>query len=439
MPAKETSVKTAKSQKAVEFTEKERSGFLTQLEITFLIFLLKKLSSAQKPLSARKLANYMSSLTGEEHSEKTILRKLKKLCLLQNDPDDTLISNTLFLTFGGTVEESTNLSSGSDSKKVQTKYYFKPLLDASDIAMICGTITSNRFLSQKEKDYLLSRQHTLTVFDGGEEINGAEMEEQAFFPTELPEKPLRSKDLSTDASRLLYHINQLYEAIEKGYQIQLIYGTYDLDEHHFRSIKFRPKNAQTPYTLNPYAMLWNNGEYYLLATHDGHENPVHFRVDRIVSVHPVILSDRPRNYQERAPLPDSLKPFFQMSGNGIGEFMPQKYTAKYPLMGIYDEEDSTACTIECTATTLSILIDTFGAECLTIRHSPLPHDASETDLHGNPQQFFAVQMREVQYDNILQFCLQHHSSLTALKPTRLVTDIARELELSLQKYRKLAK
>ncbi len=408
----------------------QHKNFVTQLEISLLIYVLKKFSSKEKPLYASKIAQYIGLITGEVHSPKTIKRKLDMLCQLQNseDEDAEMLSNTLFHTFGGSVMEATN-EDAPNIKTVHARFYFQPLLDASDVALICGAITSNRYLTPQEKKYLLSRQQTLSICDDTAE-NVEEVEAYTFTPQLLPPKPIPN---NRHAHNLLHLVNQLHNAIENQYQIQIIYGIYDSDPNNFKKIRFHARNEHKPYTLNPYALLWNHGAYYLLATHDGHDNPVHFRVDRIISVKSKPMEADATKRQPRAPIPEMLKPFFEPEGT---ELNVEKYTATYPLMGIYDDADTQSCLIECTATTLSILIDHFGMN-LHIQPSPLPHGEEELDFHGNPQRFFAVQIKQVQYDNILQFCLQQHSSITALRPARLVEDIQKGLQQTLQKYQRV--
>ena len=422
---------------------KERKNFMIQLEMPIIVYILKKCSSKEKPLYASEIGRYMEMITQEKHNTKNMQRKLKKLCLLQNDADEEIVSNTLFLTFGGCVVEVTNENT-PNIKKIQTRYYFKPLLDTSDVALICGAITSNRYLTPQEKKYLLTREQTLSLCsDTAESI--AQIKEY-FTPQLPPDKPNVSlkqafakqtsvKPSSTkQASGLLHLVNRLHDAIENKYQLQIIYGIYDSDPANFKQIRFHARNENKPYTLNPYALLWSNGAYYLLATHDGHDNPVHFRVDRIISARPKALETDATQRKPRSPLPEALKPYFLEDG---AELDVSKYTATYPLMGIYDAADTQNCFIECTATTLSILIDHFGT-ALSIQPSPLPHGDDELDFHGNPQQFFAVQIKQVQYDNVLQLCLQQHSSITALHPRRLVEDVQKGLNLALQKYQRVA-
>ena len=411
-------------------SNEDRSKILTQLEIPLLMFILKKLSHKDHPLSANKIADYLNLLTHHVHSEKTILRKLKNLCLLQRNEDDELINNTLFLTFGGYVVEIIN---NSPTKKYsQSRFYFSPLLDASDLALICGTITSNRYLTPQEKAYLLSREQTLSSADANTVDFTKNLENQKIFPKKLCQKPKLEKTYSTMSVNLLHHVNQLYDAIENEYQIELIYGIYDNPNNGSRRIHFRPRNPKKPYLINPYAMLWNGGSYYLLATHNGHSNPVHFRIDRIISIKAVTLPEDVTKKQPRAALPQELFPFFIQKGDSL-TFLPEKYTAVYPLMGIYDEANYMDCHIECTADTLSILIDTFGND-IAILESPLHHEPSEVNFHGKPQQFFMVQLKQVQYDNVKMFCLQQHSSVTALHPKKLVEDITNDLYASFSKY-----
>ena len=407
--------------------EKNRSKFLSQLEIPLLMFILKKLSYKEHPLSAAKVADYLNLLTQKEHSEKTILRKLRNLCLFQSNPNDEIVNNTLFLTFGGYVVEVTN-----NTKRTQSHFYFSPLLDAGDLALICGTIASNRYLTPQEKAYLLSREQTLSSADAENVDFTKNLEDQDIFPTALCQKPSLEKAFSPKAVNLLHHVNQLYDAIENDYQVKLVYGIYDMPDNGSRCIQFHPRNADKPYTINPYAMLWNGGAYYLLATHNGHDNPVHFRVDRIISIKPVTHPDDVTQKQPRAALPEELFPFFSKKNNVL-TFLPDKYTAVYPLMGIYDEANRMDCHIECTADTLSILIDAFGSK-ISIVPSTLPHEPGEVNFHGKPQHFFMVQLKQVQYDNVKQFCLQQHTSITALHPPKLVEDIAKELKASLDKY-----
>ncbi len=415
------------------FSAENRDKFLTQLEIVNLIYILKEFSSKEQPISAGKIAVHMKNLTYGNHSPKTILRKLQKLMLLQNDPKEEAITNALRQTLGGLAAEDSNAQNHNIVKK-QSRFYFQPLLDESDISLICGAVTSNRYLSEEEKDYLIARIKTLSVKSTPLHKAATQEQEQRLHTIVLPEKPEHINADSTMPANLLHHVNQLHDAVQKGYMVQLQYGVFDLNPKKLWQILFHTKNTKNPYLLNPYALLWNGGAYYLLATHKGHTNPVHFRVDRITGLKPLTAKQDATVKEPREPLPESLHPFFPLYSKGNMKFDSELYTSRYPLMGIYNDAALIDCGIECTESTLSILIDTFGSS-LHILPSPLPHSKEDlVDLHGNPQHYFTVKIRQVQYDNILQFCLQQHASVTALYPSKLVSEVSEGLKKSLQKY-----
>ncbi len=444
-------------QSGLSTKKSQRENDMTNLEIPILIYVLKNFSSEEHPISIGTIGTYMQILTGKTHDPKTIRGKVRLLLALQDDPDEENICESLMHTFGGRIVEKTNHDPANLEKRKQSKFYFEPLLAPADVSLICGAITSNRYLSDEEKNYLISREITLSPLADKttkqtRESTKLSIDRDQLFSVkpaqladikiaELFEKPLQHRASGTMPANLLHHINTLYNAIEKGVQLQLTYGTFDLKTEskpaHARepktSIEFRVKNNK-PYTLNPYALLWNGGSYYLLATHNGYSNPVHFRVDRIQSVQIQIQDDG--SPAPRAPLPEILEPFFpKKSKRELGEFDVAKYTATYPLMRLFNEKNYISCVIECTYATLAILVDTFGSN-LRIRTSDRPHTEEELlDFHGKPQTYYAVTIPRVQYDNILQLCLQQHTAITALEPAELVEDIKANLRKSLEKYR----
>lgn len=420
-----------------------------QLEISFIMLILKQLTDKDHPLSANEIAEKMNFLTKEVHNEKTMSRKLKLLLELQTNPEQKHLYNLMYLTYGGYIVEIINQAhKHSKTKKKQSKFYFEPLLTNADVDFICASIKSNRYFSESEKDYLISREETLSSLitnkDNSyhkfkrklttiEKIENDTVKDEHI--TKIREKAhelvhLSPKKPSPAMPDFLKHVNELYHAIQNDYMISLIYGVYDSKPNIPRAVSLQAKNEKKPYKLNPYAMLWNNGAFYLIATHKGHSNPVHFRVDRIISITPIKTEDDATKFQKRENQPETLNKFFQNE-----EFLPEIYTAYYPLMSIYDDTNYISCKLECTVATSSILIDTFGTNLIFLPPE-IPHNDDEKDFHNRTQKFLTVKISNVQYDNILQFCLQQHTSITAISPPQLVEDIQKNLEKSLNKSRK---
>lgn len=229
-----------------DFTED--LSFLKMLEIPLLIRILKEEASEENPMSAALISDRLSEITGLEHSEKTVLRKLQRLVDLQKKIDDSVLEKHLQLSLGGTMIEISNREKGV--RRIQNRYYFKPLLDKSDIDMVCGTITSNRYLTTKEKEYLISREKTLCY--GDKYIQNQ---------NPLPEKPDNTQKQLSD--RVLKIVNTLYDAIRERYQVDVIYGAYGEDTKRYRRPVLLSRNEDKPYHLNPYAMVWNvNNKFF---------------------------------------------------------------------------------------------------------------------------------------------------------------------------------
>ena len=177
-----------------------------------------------------------------------------------------------------------------------------------------------------------------------------------------------------------------------------------------------PKNEDRPYHLNPYAMLWNDGEYYLLATHRGHTNISHFRIDRIVSVRPAAEEEDATKFRKREPLPDALKPFVKKV-HGREQFQAEQYTAVYPLMAIFGEKDLCEAEVECRANAIGVVIDYFGMD-LTILPPAREHPTEE-----GAQRYVRIRLPQAQYENVRAFCLQQHAIVTVVAPDHLIRDV----------------
>lgn len=301
---------------------------------------------------------------------------------LQDSIDDSVLEKHLQLSLGGTMVEIFNREKGV--KHIQNRYYFKPLLDRSDVDMVCGTITSNRYLSMKEKEYLIAREKTLCY--GEKYIQD---------PNPLPGKPHPAKKQLSE--QILKIVNILYDAIREKYQVDVTYGYYGEDPKRYLHPALLAKNEDKPYHLNPYAMIWNDGEYYLLATHRGHTNISHFRIDRIVSVQPAVEEDDATKNRKREPLPDSLK-IFVKKVQGKELFQADQYTAVYPLMAIFGEEDLCEAVVECKANAIGVVIDYFGMD-LRILPPVLDHPSNETDINGGLQKYVSIKFPKAQYEN----------------------------------------
>lgn len=417
-----------------EIQDDEKKNTVNHLETTFIITVLKYCSSEEHPLSAGDIANRLVSITQEYHDPKTVLRKLQDICALLEEGDEKTC-NAFVLTYGGYVCRT--CPGDGKGKKPQYKFYFEPLLLPSDISMMQGAIASNRYIPPLEENYLLK---TLELLAPEEPLTEEELD--AYLPT-VPSRYVNRKK-GPKYMDLMGTVNTLHAAIEKKLQVELEYGHYIKDANTFRKISFVSKNPQKPYLLNPYALFWNHGEYYLLATHKGHDNPTYFRVDRIVSVQ--LHRDEQQNPLPRAPIPEDLRKYFTTEKDGDEYFDTELYTSVHPLLALAQEEALTECVLECKSEALSLLVDTFGSteilgdniqiEASTREHVSKNNPGDKTPSE-KPESYYTVRIPNIQPESIISFCVQHHSLVKVISPFMLVLAVSKEMIDSVTEYANL--
>ncbi len=419
---------------------KESYSFSDSFTDAMIILVLKNHSKKEAPLNAAGISKLLSltyNCKGNENTVKTHMDKLAEYFT------DSTFGFMIQQAFGGCICRIVTTDIGSrGSKKPHASYYFEPLLTVSDISMIQGALESSMFLTDHEKAFLMEREGFLgtpTAYISSPSLT-PRPKTMSFSD--------REKHPVAKTAWMLETVSILHTAIQKKQMLSLIYARYDLPKNlpskegdsnlSVRPI-LTPVNSDHPYTINPYALLWNEGEYYLLATHEGHDNPVHFRVDRIFSVDPVAKKDKhgqilfenndPRLsplYQKRSPIPAGLKEFF----TDTGVFKATKYTSRYPKMNIYDGSVNLInASFECTNLTLPLLRDSFDPSMLSISLSKRKHSKEESlDLHGNPLTFYIAQVHNVEYENIRRYALQYASLFTVTSPKELTEDVKAELK-----------
>lgn len=416
-------------------------NILKQCELLLAIYVLKSATNEDFAMSVSEIAEQLDALLPDEDPdstffpERTLRRKFDILSLLESSKNNVFdqIFQLFALVYGGKVvsREADGILTGKNTtgNGKQKRYYFDPVLSEGDMDMICGTIQSSRYLSYEEKNYLLSRLRILQpTFDQADTDIHLQKYRHILQVDALPPRPPKSRisALPVDTSVFLANVQAVHDAIENEYQIEVIYGIYDTDAA--GKVTFHARNPEKPYILNPYAMMWNDGDYYMIATHGKYTNPCHFRLDRILSVRPhtELHPDGTKSEIHRNKIPPMLQPYFKKRKNHPPVFDAIAYANTYPEMKIYNDNHLISCTFECTPLSLQILIDYFGTD-IKLKPSPLSHEDSDT-------MYFAAEVRNVQYDNALGFCIMFCDQLTLLSPSELINDVSTRLHNVLEKY-----
>lgn len=424
-------------------------SIIRDFDIFLIIYILKTLTNEDNAMAVPKLSEQLNELIPstdlEFFSTKTMYRRMNPFLKIEEFTEKNIqkINKLLPFILGGSIAHrpADGIMNGKNTKstgKQQNRFYFDPILKQGDMDLICGSIRSSRYLSDEEKDYLIKRLHVILPIYNYNDNYFEEKSYQHILSLEtLPKAPTRNTDtnLPMNASVLLKNIQLLHDAIEKELQIEVIYGTYDTDA--LGKIEFRPRNPDRPYILNPYAVVWNKGEYYLIATNNKYTNPVHFRLERIMSIkiHTSKTDSGELVEEKRSKIPNALIPFYKKISGEKSVFDSIKYANAYPEMKIYGKENKTYVSFECTSSSLQILVDYFGPN-ITLKASPIKHSEDELDYNGKPQKFLQATINNVQYENAYRFAIAQSEYLTLLGPKNLLDDVTNKMKDIAERYEK---
>ncbi len=112
------------------------------------------------------------------------------------------------------------------------------------------------------------------------------------FASEHQEKKLKEQ-IYIDARQkcsneeIYYSIDALDTAIKAGKRVRLQYARRVMGE------KFTARKESRAFELSPYALIWSNDRYYLIANNAKYDNLSHWRIDRIHSVEVLQENIRP--------------------------------------------------------------------------------------------------------------------------------------------------
>ncbi len=147
--------------------------------------------------------------------------------------------------------------------------------EPAELRLISDAIQAANFISKKKTRLLLEKTEKLTSVAYAKKLR-----KQVFIDN-------RNK---CNNEEIFYSINSLDTAIKNFNKVKLVYVKRKLDN------KFATTNEKKEFVLSPYALVWSNDHYYLIANNEKYDNLMHLRIDRIRKVE--ILDEESRHFSE---------------------------------------------------------------------------------------------------------------------------------------------
>ncbi len=198
--------------------------------------------------------------------------------------------------------------------------------------------------------------------------------------------------------KIYYTIDTIGEAIDGRKQIECSY------EKRRPSDKISSSKLLVSHlTLNPYALIWSNDHYYLVANNPKYDNLLHLRIDRIRSVK-IIENSVQRHFSEVCEYRD----YFDVAD----------YSKR--VFNMYSGE-SVNIKLKCDIELLEQMLDRFG------------DDASARENFDDKDTFF-LHAKAALSDGLISWLMQFSDSLTVIEPQELADEIKAKAEKIVRLY-----
>ena len=198
-------------------------------------------------------------------------------------------------------------------EKIGRNFYYhvsNKKFEIAELKLLVDAIQSSKFITEKKSKELINK---LTSF-------ASKYEE-----SQLNRQVVVQGRVKTMNESIYYYVDDVHRAIAENKQIRFEYMKWNIE-------KKMEKHREEPYVVSPWAMTWDDENYYLIAyDHDaGHIK--HFRVDKMKSIH--VLDDKREGLGEFKEF--NLARYSKMSfGMFGGEPTRVKITFEDDMVGIF--------------------------------------------------------------------------------------------------------
>ena len=228
-------------------------------------------------------------------------------------------------------------------------YVASRTFELPELKLLVDAIQCSRFITEKKSNELIKKLESLAS-----EPQARELQRQVYV----------SGRVKTMNESIYYNIDALHSAISAGVQITFQYFEWVLDFSAQERICKRYRRDGALYRVSPWALTWDDENYYLIAYEAASDAIRHYRVDKMEHIS---LTELTREGQQK----------FQ------NQFNVADYSRK--VFGMFSGEEKTVV-LACENRFIGVMRDRFGAD-LMVRSLDEKHFAVDVTVAVSPQFF----------------------------------------------------
>ena len=199
-----------------------------------------------------------------------------------------------------------------------TYYLAEREFETAELRMLADAVASSRFITKKKSAQLIKKLTSLTTVYDAEKLDA-----QIFVANRI----------KASNESIYYNVDAIHNAISENSQISFLYFDWNKSKQ-----KVYRRDGER-YQVSPWALVWNNENYYMVAFDSEAGAIHHYRVDRMLSI-------------ETESVEREGKAKFKESDTA-------QYTKKF--FGMYDGE-RVSVTLNCDGDVTNAVVDMFGTD-----------------------------------------------------------------------------
>lgn len=135
--------------------------------------------------------------------------------------------------------------------------------ELAELKLLVDAVQSSRFITRKKSRELIRKLERLTS-----KYEASQLQRQVYV----------SESAKTENESIYYNVDNIHKAIHDDVKINFTYLEWSLNK------ELIPKRAGQKYVVSPWALLWQEENYYLVAFDEKAGQMKHYRVDKMGKV-----------------------------------------------------------------------------------------------------------------------------------------------------------
>lgn len=168
------------------------------------------------------------------------------------------------------------------SEKTKTVKYYIGSRDfqISELKLLVDAIQSSKFITEKKSMELIKK------------LEGLASENEARM---LQNQVIISNRVKTPNETIYYNVDRLHDAINRDRAVEFYYNQWKLNLGSVEKLTLERRRNGGRYLVSPWALCWDDENYYLIAYDEERSQLRHYRVDKMEKIE---LSDKRRSGRE---------------------------------------------------------------------------------------------------------------------------------------------